>query len=60
MVNPGGGAKAPPESTAAAPRRQIASQLDFKAGSAPDVQVGSPRSMNVELISDRLSVSMRP
>lgn len=55
MVNPGGGgSKAPPKSAATAPRRQIISQLDFNAGSAPNVQVGSPSSFNVDLISDRL------
>lgn len=48
------GAKAPPKSVATAPRRQIISQLDFNAGSAPDVQVGFSRSFNVDLISDGL------
>lgn len=53
MVNPGG-AKAPPKSAATGPRRQIIFQLDFNADSAPDVQVGFPRSFNVDLISDGL------
>lgn len=48
------GAKTPPKSAATALRRQIKSQLDFNAGSAPNVQVGSPSSFNVDLISDRL------